>query len=313
MSVVMMNLTPLQSRIMREIVSYVRREQLSLGTHVAESQLAKALNSSRSPVKFALGFLAQQGMFTHDKNRGFFLAQNACDLESLAEQLSAKSEDPIYQQLAELRLTNKLPEMFTEIELMRELGVSRPILRNVLTRIQQEGWLEFRAGQGWRTLPAIDSIDAYRESYALRIMIEPAGLLSEAFDIDRKRLEECRKQHLYIAQGGFLTMTPLELFEANSAFHELLALCSGNRFLLQTVRRLNQLRRLVEYRQAQKKRSQRQSHSEEHVEIIDLLLEGDRLGAANKLRLHIERAKADKVQSDIFSPPPANEKEMQLP
>ncbi|MFT4271158.1 MAG: GntR family transcriptional regulator [Pantoea sp.] len=295
-----MNLTPLQSRIMREIVSYVRREQLSTGTHVVESQLAKELNSSRSPVKFALNFLAEQGMFTYDRNRGFFLAQNASDLGHIAEQLSEKSEDPIYQKIAELRLTNKLPELFTEIELMRELDVSRTVLRSVLTRIQQEGWLEFRAGQGWKTLPAIDSMEAYQESYSLRIMIEPAGILSDAFNLDRKLLEECRKQHAYIAQGGFMTMTPLELFEANSDFHETLALCSGNRFLLQTVKRLNQLRRLVEYRQAQKKRQQRKSHSEEHIEILDLLLQGDRLGAANKLRLHLERAKSNKVQSDIF-------------
>jgi DNA-binding GntR family transcriptional regulator len=150
-----MNLTPLQSRIMREIVSYVRREQLSLGTHVVESQLAKELDSSRSPVKFALVFLARQGMFTYDKNRGFFLAKDASDLGHLAEQLAEKSEDPIYQKIAERRLTNKLPELFTEIELMRELDVSRTALRSALTRIQQEGWLEFRTGQGWKTLPVI--------------------------------------------------------------------------------------------------------------------------------------------------------------
>ncbi|WP_213989256.1 GntR family transcriptional regulator [Sodalis sp. dw_96] len=296
-----MNLTPLQSRIMREIVSYVRREQLSLGTHVVESQLAKELNSSRSPVKFALVFLVRQGMFTYDKNRGFFLAQDASNLGHLAEQLAEKSEDPIYQKIAELRLTNKLPELFTEIELMRKLDVSRTVLRSALTRIQQEGWLEFRTGQGWKTLPVIDSVEAYRESFALRIMIEPAGILSDAFNIDRKRLEEFRKQQLHIVETGFLTMTTLELFEANADFHETLALCSGNRFLLQTIKRLNQLRRLVEYRQMQKKRLQRKHPSEEHIEILDLLLEGDRLGAANKLRLHLERAKSNKVQSDYFS------------
>ncbi|MCT6592509.1 GntR family transcriptional regulator [Pantoea dispersa] len=296
-----MNLTPLQSRILREIVSYVRREQLPHGTHVVESQLARELDSSRSPVKTALKFLTQQGMFTYDKNRGYFLAQNASELGQLAQQLSAKSEDPIYQKIAEMRLTRSLPELFTEIELMRELDVSRTVLRSVLTRIQQEGWMEFRAGQGWKTLPAIDSVEAYQESYALRIMIEPAGIMSDAFNIDRTRLEECRRQHQFIADGGFLTMTPLELFEANSEFHETLATCSGNRFLLQTIKRLNQLRRLVEYRQAQKKRQQRKSHSEEHIAILDLLLAGDRLAAANLLRLHLERAKSNKVQSDIFN------------
>ncbi len=304
---VKMNLTPLQSRILREIVSYVRRGQLPHGTHVVESQLARELNASRSPVKAALTFLTQQGMFTYDKNRGYFLAQHASELGPLAEQLSAQSEDPVYQQIAEMRLTRTLPELFTEIELMRELNISRTVLRSVLTRIQQEGWLEFRAGQGWKTLPAIDSLEAYQESYALRIMIEPAGLMGDAFRPDRARLEACRRQQQFIAGGGFMTMTPRELFEANSDFHETLAACSGNRFLLQTVRRLNQLRRLVEYRQAQEKRSQRQHHAEEHLEILDLLLAGERQAAADKLRLHLERATSHKGQSELFSRQPAGD------
>jgi len=104
-----------------------------------------------------------------------------------------------------------------------------------------------------------------------------------------------------------MTMTPRELFEANSDFHETLAACSGNRFLLQTVRRLNQLRRLVEYRQAQEKRSQRRHHAEEHLEILELLLAGERPAAADKLRLHLERATSDKGQSEFFSRQPAGD------
>lgn len=63
-------------------------------------------------------------------------------------------------------------------------------------------------------------------------------------------------------------MTPQELFEANSYFHETLAACSGNRFLQQTVRRLERLRRLVEYRQASA-RAPRKGQAEEHLAILE--------------------------------------------
>jgi len=55
-------------------------------------------------------------------------------------------------------------------------------------------------------------------------------------------------------------MTAIELFESNSLFHETLAKWSGNRFIVQSVRRLDQLRRLVEYRQARSRKPRRTGH-----------------------------------------------------
>ncbi|AZD48631.1 MULTISPECIES: GntR family transcriptional regulator [Pseudomonas] len=294
-----MSLSPLQARIARDIVSYVRRERFDIGQHLVESQLALALNVSRTPVKFALNHLVERGMLTHDRNRGFFLARSSDELSDLASQVMGNSDDPLYLQIAELRLRRKIPELFTEIELMRRFDVSRTALRAVLLRIQQEGWMEQRAGQGWRILPMIDSVEAYEESYAFRATIEPAGLLSPTFAIDRETLDACRRQQEYIANGGYLTMTAQELFEANSQFHETLAACSGNRFLQQTVHRLDRLRRLVEYRQAST-RAPRKGQAEEHLLILDCLERGDRLAAADQMRKHLEQARRKKVDPALF-------------
>ncbi len=284
------NLTPLQSRIMRDIVSWVRRGQLATGAHVAESRLARVLGASRSPIKVVLNILASQGIFMHDKNRGFFMACNASELSDMAEQLLSSNSDNLYQHITRLRFTGNLPDYFTEVELMRKLQVSRTLLRSVLMRTQQEGWMEFRAGQGWKLLPIIDSMMAWRESYTLRTMIEPMAILSENFIISREQLEHCYRQQRCIAERGYRTMTPLELFEANSHFHETLAGCSGNRFLLQTICRINQLRRLVEYQLVRHGVSSNKGQSGEHLHIIELLLQGNREAAANEMRLHLECA-----------------------
>ena len=169
-----------------------------------------------------------------------------------------------------MRLNGQIPEQFAETDLMRLFNISRYMLRGVLSRIQQEGWIEQRAGQGWQFLPMIDSVEAYEESYSFRAIIEPAGLLAPTFMVDTEALARCKKQQQFIADGGYLTMTPQELFESNAQFHETLASFSGNRFHVQTVRRLDQLRRLVEYRQASK-RAPRREQAVEHLAILACL------------------------------------------
>jgi DNA-binding GntR family transcriptional regulator len=79
---------------------------------------------------------------------------------------------------------------------------------------------------------------------------------------------------------------------------------SGNRFLVSTIARLNQLRRLVEYRQtldAERVRAQ----NAEHLEILDALDGGDVAHAADLLRAHISGAKRRKATAEILGGPPA--------
>lgn len=294
-----MKLSPLQARVARDIIAYVREQNLGAGFHLTELGLGKAVKTSRTPIKYALHYLAERGMLVHDRNRGYFLAKAANELTAFAQELSGISDDPIYQKIAVMRLNRQLDAQVAETDLMRLFQVSRGALRAVLMRIQQEGWIEQRAGQGWQFLPMIDSIEAYEENYAFRSVTEPAGLLAPTFMLDAGALERCKRQQQAIAAGGYLSMTPQELFEANAQFHETLASFSGNRFHLQTIRRLDQLRRLVEYRQADK-RSARKEQAEEHLAILAYLEQGDRTAAADHMRRHLDRARRHKVAADIF-------------
>jgi DNA-binding GntR family transcriptional regulator len=295
-----MRLTSTQTRVARAIVSYARRENLAPDSHLPESHLATLVGTSRFPVHAALSHLAELGVVRHDRDRGFFLAVPAHSLSSLAKAWSTADEDPVYLRIADLRLRGRLPDAFTESDLIRQLHVSRNALRKSLFRIQQQGWVERRAGHGWSFLPMIDSVEAYEESYAFRLVIEPAGILSPMFRADLPALAACRKQQEFIAGEGYRTMTPIELFEANARFHEAIAMSSGNRFILQTVRRLDQLRRLVEYRQA-KQRLPRKKQAEEHLAILDSITQGDLLSAATKMRAHLDGARRAKVSSSLFN------------
>lgn len=309
-------LTPLQLRVAREIVAHARRENLKAGAHLAESLLAQQIGTSRTPVNVALHHLVGLGMLSHDANRGFFLNRDALSFVEVAQQFSREPDDPLYLRIAEDRLAQRLPDLVNEVDLMRLYDVPRSTLRKVLSRIQQEGWVEKSVGHGWTFLPTIDSPQAYEESYVFRTAIEPTGLLSPSFQADPVELASLRRQQALIADTGWQTMTAIELFESNSQFHETLAKWSGNRFILQGVRRTDQLRRLVEYRQA-RDRQPRQAQSREHLRILDAIAAGDLLQAATLMRGHLDGARRGKVHgggvfaavAPLPSPPSAGGRE----
>ncbi|HEU0199836.1 MAG TPA: GntR family transcriptional regulator [Burkholderiaceae bacterium] len=303
-STALAGLTPLQSRVAREIVAFARRENLKAGEHLAESVLAERIGTSRSPVNVALRHLAKMGVLSHDLNRGYFLNKDAGALNDVAQRFSSQPDDPLYLRIAADRLAHRLPDLVNEADLMRLYRTSRSTLRKVLSRIQQEGWVEKSVGHGWLFQPLIDSPEAYEESYVFRAAIEPTGLLSSSFKADPAELASLRRQQQFIVDGGYQTMTAIELFESNSQFHETLAKWSGNRFILQAVRRTDQLRRLVEYGQA-RERAPRRTQAGEHLAILDAIAEHDMLKAAALMRGHLEGARRAKVYGgNVFTTNP---------
>jgi DNA-binding GntR family transcriptional regulator len=287
-------LTPLQQRVAREIVALVRRESRKAGDHLPEVLLAERIGTSRSPVQAALRHLASRGVVQQDINRGFFLVRDAKDWGAVASELASTPDDPLYLAIAEARRTGDIPDEVSEAELMRRFGVVRGTLRKVLARMSEEGWVEQNVGHGWTFLPMIDTPQAYEESYLFRQAIEPTGFLSPSFRIDAAGLAELRREQQRIVDGGFRTMTAIELFEANSRFHETLAHWSGNRYIEQAVRRINLQRRLLEYQQASQ-RKPRQTQAQEHIQILDALAAHDVLQAATLMRAHLEGARKAKV------------------
>ncbi|GJG98208.1 GntR family transcriptional regulator [Cupriavidus pauculus] len=291
-----MNLSQLQTRVAREIVALARLDALRAGDHLAESLLADRIGVSRSPVNVALRYLVEVGAVVHDHNRGFFLNKDATDLSAIAQELSQEPDDPLHLKIAEDRLSGALPDFVTEADMMRQYSVARSALRKALSKIQEEGWVERSIGHGWTFLPMIDSAQAYEESYLYRTALEPTGLLSPWFRADSVELASLRRQQRAIVDGGYKTMTPIELFESNSRFHETIAKWSGNRFLVQSIKRMDSLRRLIEYGQA-KDRKPRQEQAIEHLAILDAIAAQDLLKAAGLMREHLEGARQRKVRS----------------
>ena len=295
----------LHRRLAHRLIVHMKAEGFSEGRHLTEQALEKVLGVSRSPVRGALSHLAELGIVqTRPPRRGLFLKMDAGEIAAPEDATNPDGDDEAYLALARDRVRNALGPVVTEADLMRRYALTRMRLNRILGRAANEGWIERRASKGWRFLPMIDGTEAYRESYELRRLVEPAAMRLPGFALDSRVLARLREQQQALVEGGYASASHVELFVVNATFHEALAGLSNNRFVVQTVVRQNQLRRLVEYREIDD-RARVRRQCEEHVAIVSLLQRGERGEAAALLARHIGDACEEKVRAlaKMTSPP----------
>ena len=117
----------------------------------------------------------------------------------------------------------------------------------MLRKLAELGLVERKAGNGWTFLPLINSLSAQAESYKFRRVVEPSLVLQDTFKLDTEWAKETRARHMAFRRRPFRDFRAVEFYEMNSDFHEQLARCSGNRYLLDAVRRQIQLRSFLNY------------------------------------------------------------------
>ena len=278
------------------IHQHITQSGIAPGTRLPERTLAERFNVSRSPVREALKRLAAQAVVAAHPDGGYAVAEGVepvPEVEATGAEIAGETEQT-YLAIAEDRLEGRLEDRVTENELMRRYGMTRAQLNAVLRRMVQEGWIERRPGHGWQFQSVLTSSETYRQGYRYRLLIEAAGILEPTFQLDREALLRCRTEQDALANGGARTASPAALFDANSRLHETIASCSGNVFILDGLRRLDRLRRLMEYRKAVD-RDQAERRCREHVTLIDLLLSGQREAAADFMKLHLHNAVREKT------------------
>jgi DNA-binding GntR family transcriptional regulator len=275
------------------IEALIAEAELPLGTRLPERRLAERFRVSRSPVREALRRLAEKSVVEVCAEGGYAVRKRP---KAAAPQFATPPADPfesVYLQIAEDRLGGLLPERFSENELMRRYGLTRPRLARVLRRIQQEGWAERLPGHGWQFLPILTSTETYDQGYRFRILMESAAILEPGFQVDESALRKCLQEQQALADGAIEWASPAQIFDANTRLHETIAAFSGNVFIIDSLKRINRLRRLMEYRKAIDREAAAR-RCREHRVLIELLLTGQRDAAADFIRLHLRDAARDK-------------------
>ena len=279
-------MTPIASSLAREIARFVQSEGLPAGARLTERSLAERFRVSRSPIRTALRELQQAGLLALGTGGGFHLADPARAADLAFGPASDDDGEEIYLAIARDRLAGLIPDRISENELLRRYGVTRPRLQSLLHRMSEEGWAERLPGHGWQFLPVLTSLEAYRQSYRFRQAIEPAALLEPGFQLNAPVLERHLDQQRRLVAGEVATISQVGLFVVSSAMHQAIIECSQNAFFIESLRRVDRLRRLIEYRQSVD-REQARLRCAEHVRILELILQGRNPEAADEMRRHL--------------------------
>ena len=279
-----------QTNTVTKILELIRQDRLPGGAHLTAQKLADRLRLSRSPVNDALGVLEQHGIVARKPNRGYFLQQDFDALPDAPAELAPPSADDIvtqsYFKLADELLRGVLPMQCSEAQLRVRYALTNAQTQALLARVSQEGWAQRRPGYGWEFSSMMTTPDSLLQSYRLRLALEPAALLEPTFRIEQSVIDRCRAAERHLLDGGIATDTADQLHERGVRFHESLVEASGNPFFIDTIKRVNRVRRLLSYRSMQD-RSRYQQHCDQHLEILDLLERERNEDAAAALSRHL--------------------------
>ncbi|SIT56437.1 Transcriptional regulator [Mesorhizobium prunaredense] len=285
----------LARNIASQITLLVTTGELAAGAHVRTQHLADRFGVSRSPVREAMQVLSEQGFLEQRENRGFFVKDlpESQTVEPVSDEAKPFEVENDYQRLAEDWLMDRIPAEMTEGALRDRYQVTKAQLSDMLMRALREGWAERKQGYGWRFLPVAKTPEAFEQIYRFRMLIEPAAMLEPGFMLDRRIIDEQRRIQTRMLETDIARLPAERLLHNGSLYHEELIKMSNNPFFHLSLVRVNQMRRLLEYR-SRVDRDRLVVQCQDHLAILDLLERGEVAEASYAMRRHLGGAMSRK-------------------
>jgi GntR family transcriptional repressor for pyruvate dehydrogenase complex len=213
-----------------------------------------------------------------------------------------KLADKVFQQLAVMLRGEPGREVTlpAERELALKLGVSRNVLREATKRLELQGLLEIRQGQGARAVdrlhkPISASLELLvpiekermRQLFQVRWMIEPHNAHWAAGRANHSEMKRIEAAHHSLLSA---TTAPA-LVAADMEFHRAIADASGNqiaRLLLESLAELREMSHAKGYRGRPSERTK-----DEHLEIVTAILTQQSDAARMAMEKHLISSSED--------------------
>ena len=175
-----------------------------------------------------------------------------------------------------------------ELELSRQLNISRTPIRSALQRLLSDELVELKRGRKNYFYAAGLSLRNFREIYQVRIVLESlaaelASLNHQADDIRAIEANIARHQELVADQASLKDLLAIDL-----EFHKAIARASDNRMLYQQVEKITHLYYRYNYYAINSNNRVKQAISE-HVRLLEAISAADPDQAARLMREHLSR------------------------
>ncbi len=293
-----MKISALTERISQKIMGLIDTGDIALGSHLSVPKLAETFDVSRSPVREALVYLEQKGVLQQKQNRGFFVNDDYTPQADTKQELSEELDLPEYYQLAEDWLRDEIESEVTELFLMKRYNLTKSQLSTVLARGISEGWVERKQGYGWRFLPVAKTKTALEQIFSFRMVIEPMAILEPTFNAPQEKINEIRRELEMLLESGIERLSPTQLQLAGYRFHETIIAFSNNPFFEISLRNVNRMRRLMDYR-IMDDRNRYYAEVKDHMRILALIESGQRIEASYTMKQHLSVALDNKKMRRI--------------
>lgn len=288
-----MKISALTERISQKIMTLIDSGEIAPGSHLSVPKLAEIFDVSRSPVREALLYLEHKRVLSQKLNRGFFVNDDYVARATSDQQLAEELDLPEYYQLAEDWLQDEIASEVTELFLMKRYNLTKSQLSTVLARGISEGWVERKQGYGWRFLPVAKTKAALEHIFSFRMVIEPMAILEPTFNAPQEKINELRRELEMLLESGIERLSPTQLQLAGYKFHETVIGFSNNPFFEISLRNVNRMRRLMDYR-IMDDRNRYYSEVKDHLKILALIESGQRIEASYTIKQHLAVALENK-------------------
>lgn len=215
--------------------------------------------------------------------------------------------DHVYEAIIAMIGQQKMPvgaRLPPEMEMAQQFGVSRPIIRETLSRLRDEGMIVSRRGAGsfvqrkdlpiaelpTQQLQAIDSFEQIRKCYEFRIVLESEASFLAASERTSEDLTEMAEW----CDSLDRTVESRNLgSEADFRFHLAVSKASGNGWYASVLTAMRpQIELTIEIARSlslRKSEAHLGAVQGEHTQILEAIERRDSAGARNAMRSHLLR------------------------
>ena len=178
-------------------------------------------------------------------------------------------------------------EVFEEKRFAAQLGVSRTPVREAVLRLAREGLLVVMPRRG--TVISNISMEDIRQLYEARVMLEPQILRIAAKRADKNTLAAWKA--FFEGQAAQPDADAAQhSHDADAAFHLFLAQSLGNRYILQQMEELMAQSQRIRSLSNARRKSRYLASIQEHIRIVDALLQEDGERAAAEVLEHLHNS-----------------------